>query len=146
MNRLVLLIRLDDSIKYECVKCITGIGAEQPSQVRQTHAAETQSPAIARKPAEFIGGRSGIPAADDILKTADLKNDPVGIGKGVLVGALHRHPFNRPGDGLAALAADDIFLFLRGSLRGLLFSGCNFAFPIRFVGWNAKKMNTAGCF
>ena len=105
------------------MKPITGIGAEKPPQVRQTHAAETQSPAIACKPAEFISGRSGIPAADDILETADLKNDPVGIGEGVLVGTLHRHPLYRPGDGLAALAADDIFLFLRGSLRGLLFRG-----------------------
>jgi len=126
------------------MKYITGIGAEQPPQVRQAHATETNSPAVARKPAEFVGGRSGIPAAGDIFKTADLKDDPVGVGKGVLVGTLHRHPFNRPGDGLATLAADDIFLFLRGSLRGRLLSGCNFAFPIRFVGRNAKKMNTVG--
>ena len=126
------------------MKYITGIGAEQPPQVRQAHATETNSPAIARKPAEFIGGRSGIPAADDIFKTTDLKDDPVGVGKGVLVGVLHRNPLNRPGDGLAALATDDIFLFLRGSLGGLILSGCNFALPIRFVGRNAKKMNAVG--
>jgi hypothetical protein len=123
------------------VKNIAGIGTEQPPQVRQAHAAETNSPAVARKPAEFIGGRSGIPAAGDIFKTADLKDDPVRVGKGVLVGSLHRNPFSRPGDGLAALAADDIFLFLRGSLCGLLLSGCNFAFIIRFVGRHPKAIN-----
>ena len=94
------------------MKNIAGIGAKQPTQMGQAHGAEANSPAVPRKPAEIISGCSGIPAAGRILKTTDLKNDPVGIGKGVLVGALHRNPFNRPGDGLAALAAYDIFLFL----------------------------------
>ncbi len=134
---------MDDSVKYQSMKPIAGIGAKQPSQVCQAHTAETNSPAVACKPAELVGGSPGIPAADGIFKTSDLIDDPVGIGKGVLVGALHRNPFTRPGDGLAALAADDIFLFLGGSLCGLLLSGCDFAFLIRFVGRNAKTMNTA---
>jgi hypothetical protein len=112
--------------------------------MRQAHAAKANSPAIARKPAEFIGGRSGIPAADDIFETADLKDDPVGVGKGVLMGALHRNPFNRPGDSLAALAADDKFLLLRRPFRGFLLGACNLTFLIRFVGRNTKKMNTLG--
>ena len=38
---------------------------------------------------EFIGGGTGIPAAGDVFKTSDLKDDPMGIGKGVLVSALN---------------------------------------------------------
>jgi hypothetical protein len=53
--------------------------------MRQAHAAETNPPAVPCKPAEFIRGRSGIPAAKDIFETSDLKNNPMGVGKGVLV-------------------------------------------------------------
>jgi len=123
------------------MKRIPGIGAEQPPQMRQTHAAKTNSPAVARKPAEFIGGRSGIPASGYIFETADLKDDPMGVGKGVLVGPLHRHALSRPGDGLAALAANDIGLLLRLLPGSLLLSGNNFAFLIRFIGRNTKAMN-----
>ena len=53
--------------------------------MRQAHAAETNPPAVPRKPAEFIRGRSGIPAAGGIFKTSDLKDNPMGVGEGVLM-------------------------------------------------------------
>ena len=86
---------------------------EYPPQMGQAHAAETNSPAVPRKPAELIRGRSGIPAAGDIFKTSDLKDDPMGVGEGVLVGTLNHHSLNRPGNRLAALAANYIFLLFR---------------------------------
>ena len=89
------------------------MGTEYPPQMRQAHAAEANSPAVSRKPAEFIAGRSGIPAAGGIFKTSDLKDDPMGVGKGVLVGTLNRNSLNRAGNRLAALAADYIFLLFR---------------------------------
>ena len=76
---------MDDSVKYQRMKYITGVGAEYPAQVGQAHAAKADSPAVAREPAEFVGGCAGIAAADDIFETPDLKNNPVRIGKGVLV-------------------------------------------------------------
>ena len=67
------------------MKNITGVGAEYPAQVGQAHAAKADSPAVPREPAELVGGRTGIAAAGDVFETPDLKNDPVRIGKGVLV-------------------------------------------------------------
>jgi len=86
---------------------------EYPPQMGQAHTAETNSPAVPRKPAELIRGRSGIPAPGDSFKTTDLKDDPVGVGKGVLLGTLNHNSLNRPGNRLAALAADYIFLLFR---------------------------------
>jgi len=86
---------------------------EHPPQMRQAHTAETNSPAVARKPAEFIGSRPGIPATGDILKASDLKYNPMGIGKRMLVRSLNNNAFNRPGNRLAALAAKYIFFLFR---------------------------------
>ena len=79
------LIRLDDSVKYQRMKNISGIGTEYPAQVGQAHTAKADSPAVTCKPAELIRGLAGIPATGDIFEASDLKNNPVWIGKGVLV-------------------------------------------------------------
>jgi len=76
---------LDDSIYYQRMKNITGIGTENPPQMGQAHAAETNSPAVTRKPGKLIRGCAGIAATDNIFKTADFENDPVRVGKRVLM-------------------------------------------------------------
>ena len=85
INNRAGLVRLDNSIYYQRVKNITGVGTEDPAQMGQAHAAVTNSPAVANEPAELIRSRSGISAAENIVKTADLENNPVGVGKCVLV-------------------------------------------------------------
>jgi hypothetical protein len=67
------------------MKNIAPFGTEYPAQMGQAHGAKTNSPAIARKPAEFIRCLSGIPAAYDISEATNVKNDPMGIGKGMPV-------------------------------------------------------------
>ncbi len=104
---------MDDSIDYQRMKNITGIGTENPSQMGQAHAAETYSPAVTRKPGKLIRGCAGIAATDNITKTADLENNPVRVGKRVLVRTLNGNTLHRPGNRLTALAAEYIFLLLR---------------------------------
>ena len=95
------------------MKNFTDFGAKYPPQMSQAHATETNPPAVTCKPAEFIRGRAGISTAGNILKTTDFEDDPMGVGKSVLVRTLNRNSLGRPGNGLAALAANYIFLFFR---------------------------------
>jgi hypothetical protein len=52
--------------------------------------------------------------------TPDFKNNPVGIGEGVMMRALDRDALRSPGDGLVALTTDNVLLFFGRSLCGFL--------------------------
>jgi hypothetical protein len=74
----------------------------------------------------------------DILETAYLKYDPVGVGKGVTVGSLDGDAVVWSCDRLAALAAEDVGLLLGFHLLVRFFHDGNIAFRIRFVWWDAQ--------
>ncbi len=76
----------------------------------------TDTPGVAGKPGKFGRRRPGIAAPLGGFKTTDFKYNAMGIGKGMLVGPLDRDALGGPGNGLTALTAKNIFLFL-----GLLF-------------------------
>jgi len=82
-------------------------------------AAHGKPPAVSRKPAERIGYRPRIAASWCCSETADLKNNAIGVAKGVLMHALHVNPLTRAGDAMPALRAADRFFFF---LARLIFS------------------------
>jgi hypothetical protein len=47
-----------------------------------------------------------------MFKAANFKNNTMGIGEGVMMCALDRNALCRSGDGLVALAAENVFLLL----------------------------------
>jgi len=110
----------------------------------QAHGTKTHPPAVACKPGEFIGGGSGITAPLNIFKASDFKDNPVGIGKRVPVGALHRDPFGRAGNCLTALAAKDIFFLIGRWILRFFFKDVGMAVFTRAVRGDAKKMNAIG--
>jgi hypothetical protein len=81
--------------------------------MRQAQGAETDPPAITRKPAEFIGQRAGIATAPDGFKTPDFINDSMGVGKCMAMRSISRNSIGRSGNRLLALATKYIFFILR---------------------------------
>ena len=114
-----------ESIQYQAVKRVTGRRQKQPPEMRSTASAHCHLPAVPRKPSEFIRRRAAVAAAEGRSETPDLEDDPVGVGKGVLVRARHLDTFGRPGDGTVAVPAKDQLLVF---VRGLVFRG--FLWPI----------------
>lgn len=87
--------------------------------MREAGAAYGKPPAVSREPAELLGYRPRIAASWCCPETADLKNNAIGVAKGVLMHALHVNPLPRAGDAMPALRAADRFFFF---LVRLIFS------------------------
>jgi hypothetical protein len=111
----------------------------------QAHGAEANPPAVARKPAEFIRGFSNISAANYIFKTADLKDDSVGICKSVPMRSLHCDALGLSGDRLMTLAAKYKSLLFGRLIGSILLSDGRFAIFARLFGRYTEKMNTTAC-
>ena len=62
----------------------------------------------------------------------------MGIGEGVVMRALDRNALYRPGDGLVALAAEDIFLFFGSWFLGFLLDQLRCVLAAFFSGLLAK--------
>ena len=88
----------NQAIENQAVKTFAGWRAEQPADVYQAIAAESDPPGKPSEPGELRGGSPHITASGGQSKAADPKHDPMGIGKGVFVAALHADPFIRVGD------------------------------------------------
>ena len=87
----------------------------------QAHGTKADSPSITAKPGKLRCRRPRVTATLCILKATDFIHDAVGIGEGVMVRALDRNALRRSGNGLMALPAEDVFLFLRRFFLGFLF-------------------------
>jgi len=123
-------IRKHETVQNQPVEAFKTARSKHPAQVRQACTANQYPPPVPGKPGEFTTGGAQRGAVSHRLKTSDLKDDAVGVGKGVPVGALHGDPLFRFGNPLAAMPAQDLPLFL---LLGL-FRGRR---PGRFLGWAA---------
>lgn len=77
--------------------------------MKKTAPTDCNPPAVPRKPAEFIRWLARITAPCGRFETAYMVNNAMGIGKCMLVGALHFDAFIQACYLLVALAADNVF-------------------------------------
>jgi len=108
------------TIQNQPMETVTIRRGKKPSQMRKAHDANSNSPAEALKPAKFPRGRTRMTASLNGSKTPYLKNNPVGVGKGVLMRPLDYYPLSRTRYDVMALTAKDIFLFIRLFLFGFI--------------------------
>ncbi len=130
----------EDAIEDQSVKTVRIRRIEQPSKMHQTPDANRNSPAISRKPAELIRRRPHITAPFDSSKTPDLKNNSMGVGKGMLVRALDGDPFGRMRYDIKALTATDKGFGIQFVLFSLVFNKTFDHFNVLFFWRNTKKI------
>jgi hypothetical protein len=87
----------------------------------QTHAANGDPPSVPPEPSKFLCRRTHISATAYRMKAPNVKDYPVGVGKGVPVRALNHDPVRPCGNDLPALPTTDVFFFIGFIFRSLIF-------------------------
>src|SRR6056297_874741 len=88
----------------QSVKKRAGAG-KLPAEVQQAGGAHRYPPLIALEPGKLIGRFTDLSASGSLFKTADFKNQTMGIGKGVLMGSVHHDTLIAAGDDVQAVGA-----------------------------------------
>jgi hypothetical protein len=80
-------------------------------------------------------------AAFHRFETPDLKDNTVRVGKSMPMRSLHRHTIGRSSDGLMALTAEYVFLFLGLLFLSFFFNNCRGFLIAPFFRRLAKNIN-----
>lgn len=114
MNReKALLIGFEQMVQDQPEKPAPSICCgKHPPHVGKAGPAQGDAPYVAGKPGEFVGCRTHRRAAVCALKTADIKNNAVRIGKSMHVGPVYDNFCGFRRDRVQALAAEKVGLFL----------------------------------
>ena len=113
--------------------------------MKKTTPTDGNSPAIPCEPAEFIRCLAGISASCGRPETAYLVNTAMRIGKRVLVGTLHFDPFSRTCYHLEALAAENVFVYVRFFPFCLILNKVTWLLIAIFLRRLSKKITGIAC-
>jgi len=108
--------------------------------MKKTTPTDRNSPAVPFEPAEFIGWLPCISASCGRFETAYMVNNAIGIGKCVLVGALHFDAFIRACYHPVALAAENVFACVRLFLFCFILNNVTGLFTVIFLRRLSKKI------
>ena len=95
---------------------LSRLGNINPSQMGRTGPAAGQSPAISFKPCEFVRHRTEIDASRSMPETADFKNIPMRVDKGMGVGSAFFNFFFHGCHHMKAILAENGVTALPGGI------------------------------
>ena len=79
-----------------------------------------------------------MPASFNGFKAPDLKNNSVGVGKGMPMGSLNDDPVVGTRDNVTALPAPDVFFFFQYVRFGFIFNQAGRYSIVLIFRWNTK--------
>jgi len=112
--------------------------------MKKTIPTDGNSPAVPFEPAEFIRWLACISASYGRPETSYLVNNAIGIGKCVLVCTMHFDAFSRACYHLEALAAENIFVYVRFFLFCFILNNVTELFTTIFLRRLSKKITCVG--